>query len=211
MHLQPCSNIARLWWPTGRIPAPQPISGFGGASGAGGERSAHGAYRRHLYAHGGYFLLRLFGQPSKRYRAPARGHEPAHDGRHRGVPRQPLMAKLWAEVYGTQHLGEIRATTAAVVLLVTAPGPGIAGRFIGRASAFHNRAMGSHSVSQPPAGWPRSRCTVRFPCQFAPDLGACIAEADLFAAPRDRGDTGPAVDQNTLSLPDWRTPCPRFP
>jgi len=41
-----------------------------------------------------------------------------------------MMATLWPEVYGTQHLGAIRATTAAVMVLGTALGPGITGWFI---------------------------------------------------------------------------------
>jgi len=47
-----------------------------------------------------------------------------------------MMATLWPEVYGTQHLGAIRAMTAAVMVLGTALGPGITGWLIDLGISF---------------------------------------------------------------------------
>lgn len=43
-----------------------------------------------------------------------------------------LSAALWAEVYGTAHLGRIRAMTGAIMVLGSAIGPGVTGALIDR-------------------------------------------------------------------------------
>lgn len=53
-----------------------------------------------------------------------------------------MMATLWPEVFGTQHLGSIRATMAAVMVLGTALGPGITGWFIDRGISFPQQGYG---------------------------------------------------------------------
>jgi MFS family permease len=41
-----------------------------------------------------------------------------------------MMATFWAEIFGTRHLGAIRAMMAAVMVLGTALGPAITGALI---------------------------------------------------------------------------------
>lgn len=42
----------------------------------------------------------------------------------------PVLGGLWAEMYGTTHLGAVRSVVASVVVAATAVGPGIAGFMI---------------------------------------------------------------------------------
>ncbi|MCC5978876.1 MAG: MFS transporter [Salinarimonas sp.] len=53
-----------------------------------------------------------------------------------------LMATLWAEVYGTRHLGAIRAMIAAVMVLGTALGPAISGALIDLGIALPTQFFG---------------------------------------------------------------------
>ncbi|MCC5986425.1 MAG: MFS transporter [Pararhodobacter sp.] len=53
-----------------------------------------------------------------------------------------MMATLWAELYGTRHLGGIRALTAAVMVLGTALGPGITGVLIDVGLDFPQQGWG---------------------------------------------------------------------
>src|SRR5690606_26028933 len=41
-----------------------------------------------------------------------------------------LFGALWPEIYGTNHLGAIRALTVAVLVFATAMGPGLTGALI---------------------------------------------------------------------------------
>ena len=42
----------------------------------------------------------------------------------------PVVGALWAEIYGTAHLGAIRALATAALVAASAIGPGIAGYLI---------------------------------------------------------------------------------
>jgi MFS family permease len=53
-----------------------------------------------------------------------------------------MMSTLWAEVWGTQHLGAIRAMLGAVMVMGTALGPGITGALIDRGWSFPDQALG---------------------------------------------------------------------
>ncbi len=53
-----------------------------------------------------------------------------------------LMATLWAETYGTRHLGAIRAMIAAVMVLGTALGPAISGALIDLGLTLPNQFFG---------------------------------------------------------------------
>ncbi len=43
-----------------------------------------------------------------------------------------LFGSLWPEIYGTRHLGSIRAVTMSAAVLSTAIGPGLTGTLIDR-------------------------------------------------------------------------------
>jgi len=53
-----------------------------------------------------------------------------------------MMATLWAELYGTRHLGAIRAMMGAVMVLGTALGPGITGWLIDQGISFPQQGYG---------------------------------------------------------------------
>lgn len=53
-----------------------------------------------------------------------------------------MMATFWADFYGTRHLGAIRATIAAVMVLGTALGPAITGRLIDLGLTLPEQALG---------------------------------------------------------------------
>ncbi len=53
-----------------------------------------------------------------------------------------LMATLWAETYGTRHLGAIRAMIAAIMVLGTALGPAISGGLIDLGLALSHQFFG---------------------------------------------------------------------
>ena len=42
----------------------------------------------------------------------------------------PVLGALWAEVYGTAHLGAVRSLATAVLVSASAVGPGVAGLLI---------------------------------------------------------------------------------
>lgn len=42
----------------------------------------------------------------------------------------PMLGALWPEIYGTRHLGAIRAVVVAALVFATAMGPGLTGAFI---------------------------------------------------------------------------------
>jgi len=47
-----------------------------------------------------------------------------------------MVSTFWAEIYGTKHLGRLRAMTGAVMVLGTALGPGITGLWIDGGTGF---------------------------------------------------------------------------
>ncbi|WP_048648750.1 MFS transporter [Nitratireductor soli] len=47
-----------------------------------------------------------------------------------------LFGSLWPEVYGTRHLGSIRALTVAIMVFATAMGPGLTGFLIDRGVSY---------------------------------------------------------------------------
>ena len=47
-----------------------------------------------------------------------------------------LFGSLWPEIYGTRHLGSIRALTVAVMVFATAMGPGLTGYLIDRGVSY---------------------------------------------------------------------------
>ncbi len=47
-----------------------------------------------------------------------------------------LMGALWPEIYGTRHLGSIRALIVAIMVLATAVGPGLTGFLIDRGVSY---------------------------------------------------------------------------
>lgn len=53
-----------------------------------------------------------------------------------------MMATFWAEVFGTRHLGAIRAAMAAVMVFGTAVGPAITGALIDFGLAFPTQGFG---------------------------------------------------------------------
>ena len=57
-------------------------------------------------------------------------------GAHAAIP--PVF---WAEVYGTRHLGAIRAMVAAIMVFGSALGPGITGWFIDRGVGFGDQMV----------------------------------------------------------------------
>lgn len=52
-----------------------------------------------------------------------------------------MMATFWAEVFGTRHLGAIRAMMGAIMVLGTALGPAITGALIDRGIDFPNQSF----------------------------------------------------------------------
>jgi MFS family permease len=53
-----------------------------------------------------------------------------------------MMATFWAEVFGTRHLGAIRAMMGAVMVLGTAIGPGVTGAIIDLGVEFPRQGYG---------------------------------------------------------------------
>jgi MFS family permease len=53
-----------------------------------------------------------------------------------------MSATLWAEFFGTRHLGAIRAMTGAVLVLGTAVGPAATGALIDQGISFPQQAFG---------------------------------------------------------------------
>lgn len=53
-----------------------------------------------------------------------------------------LSSSLWAEVYGTAHLGRIRAMTGAVMVLGSAIGPGVTGWLIDQGWTMPDQCLG---------------------------------------------------------------------
>ena len=54
-----------------------------------------------------------------------------------------MVAAIWAELYGTRHLGAIRSMSVAFVALSTALSPGLFGWLLDRGGSFDGIAMGS--------------------------------------------------------------------
>ncbi len=52
-----------------------------------------------------------------------------------------LNGALWAEVYGTRHIGAVRAMTVALMVCSTAIGPGITGLLIDAGVAFPEQGV----------------------------------------------------------------------
>ncbi len=52
-----------------------------------------------------------------------------------------LFGSLWPEIYGTRHLGSIRALTVAVMVFATAMGPGLTGYLIDRGVSYPAQIM----------------------------------------------------------------------
>jgi MFS family permease len=52
-----------------------------------------------------------------------------------------MMSTFWAEVWGTRHLGAIRAMLGAVMVMGTALGPGITGALIDRGWSFPDQSL----------------------------------------------------------------------
>ena len=53
----------------------------------------------------------------------------------------PVVGALWAEIYGTAHIGAIRALATAALVLASAIGPGIAGGLIDAGVALDTQAF----------------------------------------------------------------------
>jgi MFS family permease len=54
-----------------------------------------------------------------------------------------MVATVWAELYGTRHLGAIRSMSVSIVVLATALSPGLFGWLLDRGGSFDGIAMGS--------------------------------------------------------------------
>lgn len=54
-----------------------------------------------------------------------------------------IVAAVWAELYGTRHLGAIRSLSVSVTVLATALSPGLFGWLLDRQGSFDGIAMGS--------------------------------------------------------------------
>jgi predicted MFS family arabinose efflux permease len=54
-----------------------------------------------------------------------------------------MVAAVWAELYGTRHLGAIRSMSVSIVVLATALSPGLFGWLLDRGGSFDGIAMGS--------------------------------------------------------------------
>jgi sugar phosphate permease len=54
-----------------------------------------------------------------------------------------MVAAVWAELYGTRHLGAIRSMSVSIVALGTALSPGLFGWLLDRGGSFDGIAMGS--------------------------------------------------------------------
>ncbi|MEM8626682.1 MAG: MFS transporter [Pseudomonadota bacterium] len=52
-----------------------------------------------------------------------------------------LHSALWAEMYGTRHIGAIKALAHAVMVFATAAGPGVAGLLIDLGASFPDQAL----------------------------------------------------------------------
>ncbi|MEM6465979.1 MAG: MFS transporter [Pseudomonadota bacterium] len=53
-----------------------------------------------------------------------------------------LSAALWPEIYGTEHLGKIRALASAMMVLGSAVGPGVTGALIDQGIGFESQMIG---------------------------------------------------------------------
>jgi MFS family permease len=60
-----------------------------------------------------------------------------------------LFGALWPEIYGTRHLGSIRALTVAIMVFATAMGPGLTGFLIDRGVSYPGQifAMGLYCLA----------------------------------------------------------------
>ncbi len=74
-----------------------------------------------------------------------------------------MSATLWAELYGTRHLGAIRAMLAALMVLGTALGPGLTGALIDLGLAFPQQAFGiaAYFVMASAGAWASMRLAAR--------------------------------------------------
>ena len=54
-----------------------------------------------------------------------------------------MVAAVWAELYGTRHLGAIRSMSVSILVLATALSPGLFGWLLDRGGSFDGIAMGS--------------------------------------------------------------------
>jgi sugar phosphate permease len=54
----------------------------------------------------------------------------------------PVVGALWVELYGTAHIGSIRALVTAALVAASALGPGIAGLLIDRGAALPLQTFG---------------------------------------------------------------------
>ena len=54
-----------------------------------------------------------------------------------------MVAAVWAELYGTRHLGAIRAMSVSMIALSTALSPGLFGWLLDRGGSFDGIAIGS--------------------------------------------------------------------
>jgi MFS family permease len=54
-----------------------------------------------------------------------------------------MVAAVWAELYGTRHLGAIRAMSVSIIALSTALSPGLFGWLLDRGGSFDGIALGS--------------------------------------------------------------------
>ena len=52
-----------------------------------------------------------------------------------------IAGALWAELYGTRHLGAIRALTHAAMVVSAAAGPGVAGALLDAGVAFERQCL----------------------------------------------------------------------
>ena len=71
-----------------------------------------------------------------------------------------LTPSLWAEFYGTRHLGAIKATAAAAMVLGSAIGPGLTGLLIDAGISFDQQMLGISAYflsSSALVGWAAGR------------------------------------------------------
>ena len=59
----------------------------------------------------------------------------------------PVLGALWAELYGTAHLGAIRALATAAVVAASAIGPGLAGLLIDAGVELDGQGFGYAAYS----------------------------------------------------------------
>jgi len=61
---------------------------------------------------------------------------------------ESLFGALWPEIYGTRHLGSIRAMAVATMVLASALGPGLTGTLMDAGIGYNKQlwAMGAYAI-----------------------------------------------------------------